>query len=179
MQSAFDGINVLRWHYGMVGQPKTASRPAAEKFAQACGSALGMKDPATFECLCPVLIFNRWSSEDMIQRTPEANRGRLCLAAGVGMFFLNFSRLGVPWSMETAVALKFLEKHLQDYTLENDPWGDPLGANEPEGYYLEFFKEYGLYVNWPLSDFWRQYQWAMRQNHERVQNMLEAAAKAL
>jgi hypothetical protein len=175
MENAFDGINVLRWYYGMIGQPSTVSRPAAKPFPQACGLALGMKDPATFECFCPVLMFNRWDPELMIQATPEQNLGRLRLAAGVGIFFLNFSRLGIPWAMESAVALKRLEKRLQDYTLEGDPWGDPLGADELDGYYLEFFKPYGLYVNWPLIDFWKQFQWAMRQNHERVQKMLEEA----
>jgi len=172
METFFDGINVLRWHYGMIGQPQTVELPPVEAFHEACGMALGMKDPATFECFCPVLIFNRWEPEPMIEATPEKNRGRLRLAAGIGLFFMNFSRLGIPWAMETTVALKRLEAQLSPYTLEKDPWNDPDGASQPEGYYLEFFKPYALYVNWPLIDFWKQFQWALRQNHERVRTML-------
>jgi hypothetical protein len=62
---------------------------------------------------------------------------------------------------------------MNGYSLEKDPWNDPEGAGQPDGYYLEFFKPYGLYVNWPLIDFWKQFQWAMRQNHERIRALLE------
>lgn len=179
METFFDGVNVLRWHYGMIGQPKTEEPPAVEAFHEACGVALGMKDPATFECFCPVLIFNRWAPEQMIASTPEQNRGRLRLAAGIGLFFMNFSRMGVPWAMETAVGLKRLGEEVRPYTMEKDPWNDPDGESQPEGYYLEFFKAYGLYVNWPLIDFWKQFQWALRHNHDRVWRLLSEAEAAL
>lgn len=173
METFFDGVNALRWHYGMIGQPKTAAPPPLEDFAKACGLALGMKDPATFECFCPVLLFNRWTPEALMTATPEWQRGRLRLTAGIGLFFMNFSRLGIPWAMETTVALKRLESLLDAFRLDQDPWNNRDGAAQPEGYYLEFFKPYGLYVNWPLIDFWKQFQWTQRQNHDRVWRMLE------
>jgi hypothetical protein len=103
METIFDGINVLRWHYGMIGQPKTLEPPPVAGFAEACGLALGMSDPATFECFCPVIMFNRWAPEQMLQATPESHRGRLRLAAGIGLFFTNFSRLGIPWVMDSGL----------------------------------------------------------------------------
>jgi hypothetical protein len=165
---AFQGVNVLRWHFGAIGQPKSELPPAWEPFEGAFGVALGTSDPATFECLCPALLFNRWNPQELIASTPEANRPRLRLASGIGLFFMNFSRLGVPWALETTRDLKQLTQQLADCSMANDPWSNPPESDDDEGLYLEFFKPYGLYVNWPLADFWKQFQWAMIQNHERV-----------
>jgi hypothetical protein len=173
---AFKGVNVLRWHFGMIGQPKSELPAAWEPFEAAFGSALGTSDPATFECLCPVLLFNRWDPQELIASTPEVYRPRLRLAAVIGLFFMNFSRLGIPWAMQTTRALKQVVKQLANYSMTNDPWNNPPESEDDEGLYLEFFKPYGLYVNWPLADFWKQFQWAMVRNHERVtQLQMEAS----
>ncbi len=64
----------------------------------------------------------------------------------------------MPWAMETVVALKRVAVLTHRYTLEQDPWNDSDGPNEPAGLYLEFFRPYGLCVNWPLADFLKQYK---------------------
>jgi hypothetical protein len=176
MRTAFEAINVLRWHYGMIGQPKSACPPDVEAIESAFGLALAMSDPADFECLCPVLVFNQWVPEILVLQTPIAHRGRLRLAAAIGLFFTDFSRLGMPWPMEAVVALKRLAKLTKESDLAGDPWNDPTGATEPEGLYLEFFKPYGLNVNWPLADFLKQYKWTRIRNEERVQKLLETMA---
>ncbi len=178
VKTAFDAINVLRWHYGMIGQPKSAERPVIEPLEAAFGLALGTTDPAAFECLCPVLIFNEWSAEALVARTPEHLKGRLRLAAGIGLFFTDFSRLGMLRPLETTAALKAVKESTTHYLLDKDPWTDPTGANEPDGLYLEFFRPYGLYVNWPLADFWKQYQWAAVRNQARINEFVERAAVA-
>jgi len=174
MQTVFDAVNVLRWHYGMIGQPKNAQAPAVEPIERAFALALGVADAADFECLCPVLIFNKWDPEALLEATSENLRGRLRLASAIGIFFTDHSRLGMPWAMETVVALKRVAVLTHRFTLEQDPWNDPDGPNEPEGLYLEFFRPYGLYVNWPLADFLKQYKWAMIRNQKRVALMVEA-----
>jgi hypothetical protein len=174
-KTAFSGMNVLRWHYGMIGQPKSSQCPAIEPFESAFGLALGTTDPGAFECLCPVLIFNRWDPGRLLEATAQSLRGRLRLAAGIGLFFTDFSRLEMPFPLETAAALLILQATAQQYSMENDPWNDPAGKDEPEGLYLEFFRPYGLYVNWPLADFWKQYKWAAIRNEERVSRFLEEA----
>ncbi len=178
MKTAFDGINVLRWHYGMIGQPKTGQCPPLEPLEKAFGLALGTTDPATFECLCPVLIFNKWDGTKLFTETPQDLRGRLRLATGVCIFFTDFSRLGMLCPMETTVALKALGASARQYSMAQDPWNDPTGVDEPDGLYLEFFKPYGLYVNWPLADFWKQYQWASIRNQPRVNQFIDELAVA-
>ncbi|SPE61774.1 hypothetical protein SBV1_760002 [Verrucomicrobia bacterium] len=178
MRTAFDAVNVLRWHFGMIGQPKSAQPPQLEPFEQAFGLALGVGDAADFECLCPVLIFNQWEPQALADATPSNLRGRLRLAAGIGIFFTDYSRLGMPWPMATTVALKRLAALTQAERLDRDAWNDPQGANEPDGLYLEFFKPYGLYVHWPLADFLKQYNWARIRNEERLGGLMESAATA-
>jgi len=173
VRNVFDGINVLRWHYGMIGQPKSAQCPQIEPLEHAFALALGTTDPATFECLCPVLIFNQWNVKELIAQTPEHLKGRLRLAAGIGLFFTDCSRLGMPTPLETTVALKAVREATQQYSLDKDPWNEPSGANEPDGLYLEFFRPYGFYVNWPLADFLKQYQWAAIRNQERYSQFVE------
>jgi hypothetical protein len=170
----FAAISVLRWHYGMIGQPKSDERPPVLPFEQAFGSALGTTDPANFECLCPVLIFNRWDPAQLIAQTPLNLRGRLRLAAGIGLFFTDFSRLGMPFPFETIAALIKLHERTEQYSMDDDPWNDLLLKDEPEGVCLEFFRPYGLYANWPLVDFWKQYQWAAIRNQERIKQFIEA-----
>jgi hypothetical protein len=168
MQTAFDAANVLRWHYGMIGQPKTSQPVLVEPLEKAFGLALGVADPAEFECLCPVLIFNKWEAEALVESTAARLRGRLRLAAGIGIFFTDYSRSGMPWAMETTVALKRVANLTKTYGMEQDPWNEPRVADEPDGLYLEFFKPYGLSVHWPLADFLKQYKWALRRNAERL-----------
>lgn len=170
-----EAINVLRWHYGMIGQPKSDEPPAQETLESAFAIALGTDDPADFECLCPVLIFNRWEPHKLVEATTESNGGRLRLAAAIGLFFTDYSRLGIPWAMEVTVALKVVAQETRHYTMVRDPWNDPHGESTPDGFYYEFFKPYGLYANWPLADFLKQYQWAMQKNHDRVYKMQEEA----
>jgi hypothetical protein len=81
--------------------------------------------------------------------------------------------------MEVVVALKTVAKETLHYTMERDPWNDPHGETMPAGFYFEFFKPYGLYATWPLSDFLKQYQWAMQKNHDRVYKMQEEALAAV
>jgi hypothetical protein len=178
MRTAFEAINVLRWHYGMIGDPKSIRPPAVEPIEAALGMALGMSDPADFECYCPVLIFNKWSPEAVVAQTAKPHLGRLNLASDIGLFFTNHSRLGMPWPMETTTALKCLEQLTADFGLRDDPWNDPEGANAPDGLYLEFFKRHGLYVHWPLADFLKQYNWSLIRNQGRIQQIIEAAARA-
>ncbi len=176
MKTRFESINVLRWHYGMIGQPRSDTPPSQKPFEVAFGHALGTDDPADFECLCPVLIFNRWDPHKLMEITPEANMARLRLAAAIGIFFTDYSRLGIPWAMDVIVALKIVAKETQSYTMVTDPWSDPKGEDGPDGFYFEFFKPYGLYVNWPLADFLKQYHWAMQRNHTRVRELQEETA---
>lgn len=178
MKTASEAINVLRWHYGMIGQPESAEPPPLEEMENAFALALGTSDPGDFECLCPVLLFNLWDPHKLAAVTPEQNRPRLRLAAAIGLFFTNYSRLGIPWAMEVTTALKILADATQHYTMAADPWNDPQGEAAPDGFYFEFFKPYGLYVSWPLADFLKQYEWAMQRNHTRVRGMQEAIPTA-
>jgi hypothetical protein len=174
MRTTFDAVNVLRWHYGMIGHPKSAKAPALEPFERAFGLALGVGDSADFECLCPVLIFNKWQPDLLVEATPEALRGRLRLATAIGIFLTDYSRLGMPWAMESVEALKRVVALTHSYTLEKDAWNDPNGYIEADGLYLEFYRTFGLYVNWPLVDFLKQYKWSMIRNEERVELMVNS-----
>ena len=176
MNTAFYGINVLRWHYGMIGQPKTNQCPKLEPIEEAFALALGTTDPATFECLCPVLIFNNWEARKLIVATAQSLRGRLRLAASIGLFFMDFSRLGMLDPLGTTVELKAVREQTKEYTMANDPWNETDGANEPDGLFLEFFRPFGLYINWPLVDFIKQYKWASIRNQERINKMILATA---
>lgn len=178
MKTASEAINVLRWHYGMIGQPRSDEAPPQEPIELAFAFALGAGDPADFECLCPVLLFNRWDPRKLVAVTPPKNRARLRLAAAIGLFFTNYSRLGIPWAMEVTVALKSVADETQHDTMAADSWNDPEGENAPAGFYFEFFKPYGLFVSWPLADFLKQYQWAMQKNHARVRKLQEEAIAA-
>jgi hypothetical protein len=178
MKTASKAINVLRWHYGMIGQPRSDEAPPLEQMEQAFGLALGAGDPADFECLCPVLIFNRWDPHKVVDATPEKNRARLRLATAIGLFFTDYSRLGIPWAVELTVALKTVAHETRNYTAVVDPWNELQGGGVPDGFYFEFFKPYGLFVTWPLADFLKQYRWAMQRNRDRVRKMQEEAAQA-
>jgi hypothetical protein len=179
MKTVSEAISTLRWHYGMIGQPRGDEAPPQEPIEPAFAIALAAGDPADFECLCPVLIFNRWDPHKLVAATPEKNRARLRLAAAIGLFFTDHSRLGIPWAVELTVALKTIAHETQNYTLATDPWNELQGGDVPDGFYFEFFKPYGLAVTWPLADFLRQYQWTMQRNHDRVRKMQEEAAASV
>ncbi len=173
MQTVFEATNVLRWHYGMVGHPRSPSPPDLVPFERTFALALGVADSSDFECLCPALIFNRWAPDILVSVTPNGLRGRLWLSASIGLFFTDYSRQGMPWPADTVTALKAVVSLTNQYTLEKDPWSDPNGKTEPDGLYLEFFRPFGLYVNWPLADFLKQYKWALIRNEKKVSNIVE------
>jgi hypothetical protein len=163
----FDGINSLRWYFAMIGQPKTDEPPPRLPFEQAFGLAVGTKDPGTFECLCPQLVFHPWDAQRLLTATPAANRGRLRLAIGIAKFYLNYSRRGIPDGLALAGRLEEVERAVATEGLENDPWNEPA-PDAPPGYFNTFYEPYGLKVIWPLADFIKQYKWSLTQYYNKI-----------
>lgn len=151
-------LAILRRDHFLTGQLENPQQTLVPNppFEQLFARVLGTRDPALFECLCPLLVFNHWTATALLDAVPEKLHGRLALAVAVATFLTDFDRQGLPDVMGTKEQLRTMRTSLATASVDQDPFEQRFLEQRLRS---DFFAAWGLFVNWPLTDFVKQFEW--------------------